>query len=121
MDGIYRVVLVYSCALTNSTLARSHLRWEAVPNTVTSNVGRCRWELGITVSGSAIDGMRSGVQGILTARGEEGTSNCAVVPVHSLTTSVAVMLSVSVEYCLVFIASLRAVLWHCRPTNCDAL
>jgi len=61
------------------------------------------------------------VKDMLTARGEEGASNCAVVPVHNLTTSVAVMLSESVEYCLVFIASLRAVLWHCRPTNCDAL
>lgn len=80
-----------------------------------------KWELGSTVKGTAIDGMRSSIKGILTARGEEDTQNCAVVPVHNLTTSVAVMLSVSVEYCLVFIASLRTVLWHCRPTNSDAL
>jgi len=42
VDAIYKVVLVYSYAPTDSTFACSHLRWEAVLNTVTSNVGRCR-------------------------------------------------------------------------------
>ena len=42
VERIYKVVVVYSCAPTDSTVSLSNFRWEAVPNTVTSSAGRCR-------------------------------------------------------------------------------